>query len=853
MSGDRGQFGARLRAARHSAGLSQQDLAERSGLAVRSISNLERGRTSWPHPDSVYRLADALELREAARSEFVAAAARRLAGPAPAAAGAGPPPRRADRAQVVPRHLPATVPAFVGRQDQLAILSRVLHEPGGTAVITAIGGTAGVGKTTLAVRWAHQVAAEFPDGQLYADLRGFSPAGAPVTAAEAVRVFLDALHVPAEQIPEATEAQLGLYRSLLTGRRVLVLLDNARDEAQVRPLLPGSPTCRVIVTSRNQLAGLAVIEAARLLRLDVLSEAEAGLLLERRLGPGRVAAEPQAAARIIEACARLPLALSVIAAQAAMRPDLSLAELAEELAARGNLDAFAGEDPAADVRAAFSWSYRQLDAATAMAFRLASLHPGTALSHRAVAALAGLAPGRAREALDVLAHAHLIQSAGPDRYGLHDLLRSYARELADGPESQSALTRLLDYYLHAAATAMDAAFPGERHRRPAVPPSATPAPDFAGEAAALTWLRAEQASLVAVTAHAAEHGWPGHATRMSEILFRYLDTGAHYADAITIHGHARRAAAGSGDRQAEANALVSLGLVDGHQSRYQEATGHFERALTWYTQAGDRAGQAKSLNYLGLVALREGRYAEASGHLEQALAWYRDLDDQHGAAYALSNLARVDVRQGRYEEAARLQQEALALLRECGDRPGEVTVLSRLGDLYLRQGRYPQAIRHLREVLAHYQDQPDPQGEALALVSLGVIGLRQGRYAEAAGHLDQALAGYREMSDPAGQATTLNNLGEVLLATGQAADARRRYAAALDMAVQAGETYEQARARDGLGRACQAGGDPRRAHRHWQAALAIYSELAAPEADQVRARLAEAGPATMSDPATASG
>ena len=398
----------------------------------------------------------------------------------------------------------------------------------------------------------------------------------------------------------------------------------------------------------------------------------------------------------------------------------------------------------------------------------------------------------------------------------------------------------LAIYLHAAATAMDAAFPGERHRRPTTAVGDA-CPDFAGEAAALTWLRAEQASLVAVTAHAAEHGWPGHATRMSEILFRYLDTGAYYADAIIIHGHARRAAAGSGDRQAEANALVSLGLVDGHQSRYQEATGHFERALTWYTQAGDGACQAKSLNYLGLVALREGRYAEAAGHLEQALAWYRDLDDQHGAAYASATWPASTSARAATRRPPACSRRHWRCSGSTGTGPERSPSSSRLGDLYLRQGRYPQAISHLREVLAHYQDQTDPQGEALALVSLGIIGLRQGRYAEAAGHLDQALARYREMSDPAGQATTLNNLGEVLLATGQAADARRRYAAALDMAVQAGEYIRATRARDGLGRACQAGGDPRRAHRHWQAALAIYSELAAPEADQVRARLAEAG------------
>ena len=292
-------------------------------------------------------------------------------------------------------HLPAAVPAFVGRRAQLATLSQVLQQPGGTAVITAIGGTAGVGKTALAVHWAHQVAGEFPDGQLYVNLRGFDPSGTPVTPDEAVRVLLDSLDVPAEQRPQTVEARLGLYRSLLAGKRMLVLLDNARDAAQVRPLLPGAPTCRVIVTSRNQLAGLVATEAARPLQLDVLTDREASQLLEQRLGADRLAAHPGAAARIIASCARLPLALSIIAARAAMRPDLSLREIAAELAASPDLDAFRDDsDPAADVRAAFSWSYRQFDAEAARAFRLAGLHPGPDLERYAVAALAASTAGR---------------------------------------------------------------------------------------------------------------------------------------------------------------------------------------------------------------------------------------------------------------------------------------------------------------------------------------------------------------------------------------------------------------------------------------------------------------------------
>jgi tetratricopeptide (TPR) repeat protein/transcriptional regulator with XRE-family HTH domain len=859
VSSSGGQFGDRLRARRQGAGLSQQELAERSGLSVRSISNLERGRTQWPYRDSVSRLADALGLREADRAEFMAAASRRLpylpdagpqaAGPSPAdevpeSSPAQPGTRRGGR--VVPQFLPAAVPAFVGRQEQLAVLSQVLNQPGGTALITAIGGTAGVGKTALALQWAHQVAAEFPDGQLYADLRGFSPSGAPVTAAEAVRLFLDALQIPSDQIPQTVEAQLGLFRSLLAGKRMLVVLDNARDVAQVRPLLPGSPTCRVVITSRSQLTGLTAIEAAYPLRLDVLPDAEARRLLERRLGAARLAAEPAATAQIIRSCARLPLALSVIAARAAMRPDLSLEQVAADLAARTNLDAFAGGgDPSADVRAAFSWSYRQLEADAARLFRLASLHPGPSLDGHTAAALAGMTVEQAAAALDVLGRAYLIQPAGADRYGQHDLLRSYARELADAQEGEAALTRLLDYYLYAAAQAMDVAFPAEKERRPRIPPSPTPPPDLAGQTAALAWLGTERPSLIAVAVYAAEHDRPRQVILLAAILFRYLDTTNRFADAMTLHGHARRAAVQSGDRAAEAYALVCLGLVDGHVSRYDEAASQLGQAVAISTELGDRVGQARAANYLGLVDLRLGRYQEAVGHLGQALAWAREAGDRHSEAFILGNLGRVEALQGRYEQAAGHQQRALELLAEVGDRNGAATVRTWLANAYRRLDRYPEAVGQLQQALAQFRELSDRQGQAHSLCALGEVDLQHGNYQDAAVHLRQALSRFQELGDRQGEVATRNSLGEVALATGHPADAREQYSAALVIAAETGEKYEQARARDGLGASYQASDDPRRARRHWQAALELYTELGVPEAEQVRARLAEE-PASVS-------
>jgi transcriptional regulator with XRE-family HTH domain len=404
--------------------LSQQELAERSGLSIRAISKLECGWTRWPYPDSVDRLADALGLRDAERAEFMVAAERRL--------GQGTRTVRPHAGDAyVPQLLPAFIPAFVGRAGELETLSAMVDEPGGTTLVTAVTGTAGVGKTALAVHWAHQVAREFPDGQLFVNLRGFGPSGTPLTPADAVQVFLDALRAPADRLPTTVAAQLGLYRSLLAGKRMLIVLDNARDAAQVRPLLPGSPTCRVIVTSREQLPGLTAIEAARPLTVNALTSAEARQLLVRRLGPVRLAADRQATDQIIHSCAGLPLALCIVAARAGLRPDLPLARIATDLAGQPSLDAFTGlADPAADIRAVFSWSYRQLDGDAARTFRLAGLHSGADLEAYTVAALTGATLELAGRTLDVLARASLIQVAGQERYSMNSLLRAYAREQA---------------------------------------------------------------------------------------------------------------------------------------------------------------------------------------------------------------------------------------------------------------------------------------------------------------------------------------------------------------------------------------------------------------------------------------
>ncbi len=841
-------FGELLRRYRLASGLSQEELAERSGLAVRTIANMERGRTARPHRRSVRSLADALELSEPARQQLDRAS-RLLADlgltpaldlPEPRIAGTQP-------SQAVPRQLPAVVPHFAGRAGELQALAAMLDETAGvsgTVLISALGGTAGVGKTALAVHWGHAAVGQFPDGQLYVNLRGYDP-GPPMPATDALAGFLCALGVPGQDISPDQDERAARFRTLVAGRRMLIVLDNASEVDQVRPLLPGTPGCVTIVTSRDTLAGLVARDGARRLDLDLLPLADAVSLLGALIGD-RVEADLSAAAALAAQCCRLPLALRLAAELAASRPAVPLAELAAELAdQQRRLDLLdAGGDPYTAVRAVFSWSCRQLDPDAARAFRLAGVHPGPGLDAYAAAALTGSSLQRATQLLDRLARAHLIQPAGQGRYGMHDLLRDYARELAaaqDGEqERQASLTRLLDYYLHTAAAAMDILAPAEQHWRPRIPPPGSPSPLLGDPDTARAWLDTERANLVAVTAHAAANGWPDHASRLAATLFRYLDSGGHLPEAVVVHGQARRAARQLGDRAAEASASSHLGVVDLQRGRHRRAAGHLQRALALCQETGDRTGAATALTNLAVADLRQGRYLQAAGYLEQALTLCRETGDRVGEAHALINLGFICGRQGRDQQAAGYLEQALTLCRETGDRAGEARVLANLGAADLRQGRLRQAADRSGRSLAMFRAIGNRHGEAYVLVTLGAVDLQRGRYQQAAGHHRRALELHREIGDRAGEAQVLNGLGELLLVIGLPGDARANYTTALDLASQVGDRYEQARAHHGLGRAYDTAGDPGEACHHWQQALSTYARLGVPEADLVRAQLAGA-------------
>jgi tetratricopeptide (TPR) repeat protein len=581
----------------------------------------------------------------------------------------------------------------------------------------------------------------------------------------------------------------------------------------------------VLVTSRDSLPGLVARNGARRLCLDPLPPGDAVTLLQALIGE-RASTDPPATSRLAEQCARLPLALRVAAELAVGRPAMTLAQLTGELAdEQRRLDLLdAGGDPQTAVRGVFSWSYRRLPSDAARSFRLIGLHPGPDLDIHAAAALAGVTAERARDIMKVLTRTHLLSQVRPGRYTMHDLLRAYAIQLGLTHDGTAPLTRLFDYYLATAAAAMDVLVPAERSRRPVLRPPPTSIPPMTGAAEARTWLDAERATLVSVAVHTAARGWHSHTTRLSAIVCRYVETGGHYTDAVTIHSHARRAARESGDRVAEAHALNHLGYIEGRRGRYPLAAGYLELSLALFGEAGDRCGAARARSNLAAALWRQGRYPAAAAHLEQALAVFRQIGDQIGEARALNGLGLVDWQRGCYPQAAGHFQQALALFRIVGDHSNEAHALGNLGMTAGRLHQGEQAARCLRQALARFSEIGDRSGAASVLTDLGCVACQQGRYREATHHHRQALALFREIGERAGEAEALNGLGEVLLATAKPGPARVQHTAAMAVARHIGDRHEQARAHNGLGAALLAAGRPAQARAQHEAALTLASQ-----------------------------
>ncbi len=612
--------------------------------------------------------------------------------------------------------------------------------------IVAISGAAGTGKTALAIRFGRQVARRFPDGQLYVNLRGLDPATTPLDPLAALRLFLDALGVAPYRIPSDTDGGAALFRSLLDGKRMLIVLDNARDVAQVRPLLPGSPGSLVVVTSRNELTGLVAAEGAVPLTLDVLSDGEARELLARRLGDERMAAEPEAAAEIAESCARLPLALSIAVGRAAARPKRPLAELAAELRdARGRLDALEAGDVMTDARAVLSWSYDQLSEPAARMFRLLGVHPGPDISLSAAASLAAMPRTEAGTALRELARTHMVAEYLPARFTFHDLLRVYAAEAAERhdpePERQAAAGRVLDHYLHTAMTASSRFSPGRSPLQLTGPrPGVLPA-EMADKEQAMAWFDAETPVLIALTAYAEASGFDAHAWQIP----------------------------------------WTLGPFFSRRGRWRDYAATQQIALAAATRLGDPLALAHAHYLLGHALAEMGDHETADSHVRQALDLFRGLGDRANEAYVLNGLAGMLEKQQRFTEALAVALDALRMLKAVGHWWTQATLENGVGWLYAHLGQYDQALTHCQRALSLHRESGHRGGAADTLDSLGFVYLKLGDTAQAKLHYTRAIEAYRDIASPFGQGNSLTGLGDALLAEGdrQAAGAAWREAVAI--------------------------------------------------------------------------
>jgi tetratricopeptide (TPR) repeat protein len=642
----------------------------------------------------------------------------------------------------VPRQLPGAVRHFVGRAGHLAALTGLLDDTvaGGTVVISAIAGTAGVGKTALAVHWAHQVAGRFPDGQLYVNLHGFDAAGQVVEPPDVIRRFLDALGVPVDKVPPDLDAQAALYRSELAGRRVLILLDNARDSAQVRPLLPGTPGCLAIVTSRNPLTSLIVSDDAHPIRLDLLAPEEAKDLLARRIGAERVAAESSAVAEIVARCAALPLALAIVAAHAATYLGLPLRKLAEQLRdGRDRLDLLNAGDPATDLRAVFSWSYQTLTPGAARLFRLLGLHPGPDTAAPAAASLTSLPLSEVCALLSEITRAGLLTEHTPGRYGFHDLLRAYATDLAHhidpAEQRQAAVRRILDHYLHTAHTAAGLLYP-TRDQIVLVPPETGTSPEPLDHGQALDWFGAEQWAILAAVDQSAAAGEDGHTWRLAWTLSGFLERSRRWSEQTTLQRAALAAARRLADPRAEPLALRLLARADIETGRYDAAHAHLSRALDLDIRTDDQAGQAHDHHHLAYLRDALGDYAGALDHTHQAMELYRSAGHRQGQAAALNAVGWYHAHLGDSRGALVYCRQGLALLQELEDRFGQAATWDSIGYAHHLLGEYAQAITCFEQAVALCRDLGEHFTEACTLNHLGDSH-------ERAGDLDAARVAWR--------------------------------------------------------------------------------------------------------------
>lgn len=720
----------------------------------------------------------------------------------------------------VPRQLPPPDPAFTGRVRALSELDALLRRRR-IVVVSALIGGGGVGKTALALRWADTIAARFPDGQLYVDLQGFDT-GEPLAPSTVLGEFLLAFGEPEGSIPETLAARQERYRDVLADRRVLVLLDNAANVEQVRALLPESDTCLVLVTSRDSLTGLIARDGAFRLDVEPMDEDEALSLLRNLLGEERLS-DLDSARRIVDRCARLPLALRLAAGHAVENPSRSLAEIADEL------------DPLeTGVRPVFSWSYRHLPPRPARLFRLMGAHPGRHLDAAALTALLG---EPAEEATGVLLAAHLLEDAGASGFGMHDLLRVYAAELAAAePEEEAALTRLFDHFVHTTAHAKDCFAPWDKPRSRFMPGSPVHATDFTEPHAAIAWTDRNIGELTAVAVHAAEHGWPEHAMVISSLLWRRFYQRCRWEDALVVHSGAASAAHRLDDVSGEGAAIFRVGDVHWRRGELDEARVHFERSLALKREAADRSGQAHALGALGFVRLLAGFPREAVPYYLEALDLAVELGDTDTQGVNLLNLGEAHLVLGEYVLAHDRLQEAMALYKATGHRDTGAWALLTLSQLWTRLADTDRAARCARESRALAEGLGDKLLLARVTAQVGAIMVATGGARRAVDHLRRALDEQRRIGDRAGEAVTRRALAAAHRQLDRPAEALSQALRSLELLERSGGRGDLPESHNAIGLALAALGRGEEATGHHRTALELAegSDVPAPQAVALR-------------------
>jgi tetratricopeptide (TPR) repeat protein/transcriptional regulator with XRE-family HTH domain len=879
------RFGGLLRQLREQAGLTQDELAEAAQVSQRAISDLERGINATARKDTAVLLAGGLRLDGRSRELFVAAARGRAPASdvlAAAAAGAG----GAGSAAAVTRTLPRDITAFTGRRGELEQLmarwaQTAATAGGGVVSVHAIGGMAGIGKTTFAVHAAHQLAGSFPGGQFFLPLHAHTPGQQPVDPADALASLLLTAGVPAAQIPPGTDARAARWRDCLVGKRVLLVLDDAAGHQQVRPLLPATAGTLVLITSRRRLAAL---EDTAVITLDTLTPAEAAGLLARLAGRADVTASDPGVARLAALCACLPLAIAMSGRQLAHHPAWTPTSLAADLAAaRDRLELMTAEN--LSVAAAFALSYQDLNNSQQRLFRRLGLHPGPDIDAHAAAALDKATVAQARHGLEALYDQHLITQPAPGRYRFHDLIREHARALAatdDRAAQETAVTRLLDYYRHAALAA-------SRHIHVqritgTLLPSARPpecAPQLASQAQAWAWLEAERANLHAAVGYAAATGQRRYARLIPAAMAGFLQAEGHWDEGRALLEAAAAAARQDGDRSGEGQILLLLGLTHMLCDEVAGATATFRQALDLYQELGDCSGQgdalngigyahmlaghypaaaacnrqalelvggqtnprgrANALNDLGTVHQLTGDYPAAAASIQQALKLFRDIGHRHGEGDALVGLGVVQRLTEDYAAAAATFEQSVALYCDIGERDKHASALDKLGAVCRLTGDYPAAIARHQQALSQFRDLGDRVGQAWAFNNIGLVQQLTGNYQHAAANHQQALDLHRQRGDRLGQTEALNSLGELSTRIAASQQAREHHAHALALARELGVPLEEARALEGIGRSHLCDGNPAPAAAPLRNALAIYQRITNPAARRVEEILRQHG------------